>query len=173
MLQRGISQEYHATEKPRNTAACLKRKSTSYQKQRQRFIFPTCSQLDERKGRFQELPFKRNSCGPSYPRTRIILAFPLKKTVGEAEILPKTGCSSVSSVQSFCRLPEPHRYLTNTTERLVSPKELAGLVSKLNVDGAAGAQVLPHDGDFGAAGLWTSAGRQTRDGGSLRGKNRH
>lgn len=51
-----------------------------------------------------------------------------------------------------------------------SPKKLAGLVSKLNVDCTAGAEVLPHDGDFGASRLWTSAGGQTRDGGSLSSK---
>lgn len=51
-----------------------------------------------------------------------------------------------------------------------SPKELAGLVSKLNVDRTAGAEVLPHDGDFGASRLWASAGGQTRDGGSLSSK---
>lgn len=50
---------------------------------------------------------------------------------------------------------------------IFTPEKLAGLVSKLNVDGTAGAEVLPHDGDFGASGLWASAGGQTRDGGSL------
>lgn len=54
--------------------------------------------------------------------------------------------------------------------RRASPKKLAGLVSKLNVDCTAGAEVLPHDGDFGASRLWTSAGGKTRDGGSLSSK---
>lgn len=49
----------------------------------------------------------------------------------------------------------------------ISPEELARLVPKLNVDAAARAQVFSHDGDFGAAGLWTSAGGQTCDCGGL------
>lgn len=52
--------------------------------------------------------------------------------------------------------------------RKVSPEELARLVSKLNVDAAAGAEVLPHYGDFRAPGFWTPARGQTRDRRSLR-----
>lgn len=51
--------------------------------------------------------------------------------------------------------------------RKVSPKELARLVSELNIDSAAGAQVLPHYGHFGAPRLRTSARGQTCDCGSL------
>ena len=52
----------------------------------------------------------------------------------------------------------------------VSPKELAGLVPELNVDAAAGAEVFPHDGDFGASGLRASAGGKARDRGGLQGE---
>lgn len=101
--------------------------------------------------------------------------------------------SLISKPPDFSQMPfffsshEPHEKRTSPTDCLykynsmscksvhfmrppASPKELAGLVSKLNVDCTAGAEVLPHDGDFGASGLWTSAGGQTRDGGSLSSK---
>lgn len=54
----------------------------------------------------------------------------------------------------------------------VSPKELACLVPKLDVDSAAGAEVLSHYSDFRAPRLWTSARGQTCDCGGLKNKQK-
>lgn len=52
--------------------------------------------------------------------------------------------------------------------RGISPEELACLVSKLNVDAAAGTEVFSHYGHLGAPRLGASAGGQTCDRWSLR-----
>lgn len=58
-------------------------------------------------------------------------------------------------------------YIRNVSEWKVLPKELARLVSKLNVDTAASAKVFSHYGDFSASRLWTSARVQACDSWSL------
>lgn len=55
----------------------------------------------------------------------------------------------------------------------VSPKEFARLVSKLNVDTAAGTKVFSHYGYFSASRLWTSAGGQACDSWSLKTPNQN
>lgn len=63
--------------------------------------------------------------------------------------------------------PLNQSYIRNVSEWEVSPKELACLVSKLNVDTAASAEVFSHYGDFSASRLWTSARGQACDSWSL------
>lgn len=54
----------------------------------------------------------------------------------------------------------------------ISPKELACLVSKLNVDTAAGTEVFSHYSYFSAPRLWTSSRRQACDSWSLKKQNK-
>ena len=49
----------------------------------------------------------------------------------------------------------------------VSPVQLTGLITEEHVNRAAGSQVLPDDGDFGAPGFGSSAGGQRQHGGDL------